>query len=83
MTTQVKELESRHQADLQKGKDKISWLKAEMEELKKAHQVELNQVVAAAKDEMDQEKELTQKNVARRRREKDRASQWQGQGLGI
>ena len=33
MTTQVKELESRHQADLQKGKDEISQLKAKIEEL--------------------------------------------------
>ena len=62
MTTQVKELESKHQADLEKEKNEISRLKAKMEKLKKAHQIEVKQVVAATKDEMDREKELTQKN---------------------
>ena len=62
MTTQVKELESKHQADLEKEKTEISRLKAEMEKMKKAHEVEIQQVVAATKDEVDREKELTQKN---------------------
>ena len=62
MTTQVKELEGKHQAEVQKGKDEISRLKAEMEKLKKAHQVDIQQVAAAAKDEMDREKEVTQKH---------------------
>jgi chromosome segregation ATPase len=62
MTTQVKELESKHQADLEKERTEISRLKTEMEKLKKANEAEILQVIAATKDEVDREKELTQKN---------------------
>jgi len=62
MTTQVKELESRHEAALQKEKDEVSRLKTEMENLKKVHKDAVQQVVVAAKDEVDREKELTQKH---------------------
>jgi len=86
MTTQVKELESKHQADLEKERTEISRLKTEMEKLKKANEAEIQQVIAATKDEVDREKELSQKNrdlldIAERKLENltGKAQEWESE----
>ena len=86
MTTQVKELESKHQADLEKERTEISRLKTEMEKLKKTKEAEIQQVIAATKDEVDREKELTQKNrdlleIAERKTESltGKAQEWESE----
>ena len=57
MTKQLKELDAKHVAELQKEKDEVFRLKAQLEELSREKKAGIEKVLAASKQEIGEIKE--------------------------
>ena len=57
LTTQLKELDCKHQAELQKEKDEVSRLKTELEKLEGEHKTEIETLLESSHQTITEEKE--------------------------